>query len=98
MECTVFSNSTVLEVYWRRQTEVGTQVIRYNTIGISGSSTEDPSLTIEVTTYSDSGSYICLASNRHGSGQSEVTNLIITGSKYFKISRRLISCFKYGLS
>lgn len=88
--CSVVSNSPILEVYWSRNTDVGRQFIRYMTNGITGSSTEEPSITIEVATNSDTGSYICLASNIHGIGRSEITNLTITGSRFIVLHTHLM--------
>lgn len=48
----------------------------------TGSTVSTPSLTILSTELADTGSYTCFASNSVGTGQSTVTTLTVSGSRF----------------
>ena len=53
-----------------------------NTEKYSGSSTNTPSLTIFYVELSDAGIYTCFASNSDGTGESDMTTLIVSGKVF----------------
>ncbi|VDI63072.1 Hypothetical predicted protein, partial [Mytilus galloprovincialis] len=79
VHCGILSSSPILNVFWERNTSTEVITITPGLSGIEGSTTEDPALTILVTSYSDSGTYTCLAENSDGVGQSESVTLLVTG-------------------
>lgn len=68
---------------WQKTSNgVTTQIIVGNNEGKYGGSTvNSPGLTIYNAEYTDSGSYICIASNVLGNGQSPAYQLIVVASK-----------------
>ena len=79
LTCTVTANPTHTNVCWQRVVNgVSTTV----TIGnrYSGSTVSTPSLTISNAGQSDSGFYVCYASNSVGTGNSQQTFLDVQGS------------------
>ncbi|CAG2253540.1 HMCN [Mytilus edulis] len=73
LECTVTSVLPVTSVQWQRN--VGGLVVKY-----SGSTVNNPSLTITNTDTTDSANYVCTATNSVGTGTSSQTSLSVTGS------------------
>ena len=80
--CTVTSTSQVTSVFWQRNVNgfVTTITSNTNTNKYSGSTVNNPSLTIFNSASSDAGTYTCFASNGFGTGTSTSTSLTV-GSK-----------------
>lgn len=87
VHCGILSSSPILNVFWERNSSTEVSTITPGISGIEGSTTEDPSLTLLVTSYSDSGTYTCLAENSDGVGRSESVTLLVTGGKYSTYSQ-----------
>ncbi|CAC5381762.1 unnamed protein product [Mytilus coruscus] len=75
----VKANPPHFEVYWIQETYKGKTIIRHGDSGTSGSTTNNPSLTINTTTTTDPGQYTCVAVNVVGNGSSQVTVLNVIG-------------------
>jgi hypothetical protein len=82
--CVVTSNPAHTTVYWQRiDSNGGGSNINMNSGKYSGSTVNNPSLTISSSALSDEGNYRCYATNSIGTGQSQNTYLDVVGSKYF---------------
>ena len=83
--CTVSSTLTVNNVQWQRNVNgaISTITSTSNTNKYSGSTTNNPSLTIFNADSNDAGVYTCFATNSVGTGQSTTTTLTVTGSMYY---------------
>lgn len=76
------SNPAHTSVQWLRVLNGVTSSINLGTVGkYSGSTVNQPSLTINNPVNADEGYYICQATNSVGSGQSSQTYLDVIGSK-----------------
>lgn len=94
MNCIVVSNPFYTDVYWRKVNDVGQmKSINNGTQGITGCSVNNPSLTINFATPSDEGTYICLAGNVAGLGQSERIKLTVLAGIFLlvHIKNRIIT-------
>ncbi|XP_033751318.1 hemicentin-1-like isoform X3 [Pecten maximus] len=78
--CTVSANPAHTTVFWQRNVGGGTQSITIDGVNYSGSSVNSPSLTVLNADTSDTGTYICFATNSVGTGQSSSTTLTVTGN------------------
>ncbi|XP_033751405.1 hemicentin-1-like isoform X2 [Pecten maximus] len=76
--CNIVANPTVTSVYWTRTVSGAVNQITAAAPKYSGSVPTNPSLTIKNLISSDEGSYRCHASNSVGSGQSELTSLVVS--------------------
>lgn len=74
--CTVSAVPFQTNVYWEKD---GFAQINSGDNGYSGSTTNNPSLTINSVTTSDQGTYRCFATNIVGTGQSSTTQLTVSG-------------------
>ncbi|XP_052061299.1 hemicentin-1-like isoform X6 [Mytilus californianus] len=82
--CTVTANPTHSVVYWQKikggvTTTIDASAIS-NNARLSGSSVNSPSLVITNVNLDDIASYICFAQNSVGTGQSQQTNLAVSGA------------------
>ena len=76
------ANPVHTSVEWRKVTNTGTVPVNPGVVNkYSGSTVNTPSLTINNADNTDSGTYICTATNAVGTGQSQQTTLTVTGSK-----------------
>ena len=81
LECVVDSNPRHTDVTWFF-VEKGNRKTRVEMdSSYSGSTVNNPSLTISKAKFDDKGYYECTAENVAGVGYSDTTNLIVTGSK-----------------
>ncbi|XP_060079143.1 hemicentin-1-like [Ylistrum balloti] len=80
LECTVSSDPAHTVVFWQRIINGQTQSINIDGSKYVGSTLSSPSLVISNAANSDQGSYICLATNIVGTGQSSQTVLSVTGT------------------
>ncbi|CAG2214958.1 unnamed protein product [Mytilus edulis] len=76
LSCTVMSIPQCTAVYWIKVTERGDIVLNHGTTGTIGMTVQNPSLSLKPATITDSGVYICLASNIIGTGLSRPISLI----------------------
>ncbi|XP_069133121.1 mucin-22-like isoform X4 [Argopecten irradians] len=83
LNCTVSANPSHTSVQWLKVVNISGKY--------TGSSVSSPSLTISGVQPSDQGQYICTASNVIGTGQSSVTTLSVTNSKYLYNTCRLFN-------
>lgn len=96
MGCNVLSTPPHSLVYWEKNTSEQTFLINAGFVGIQGVVPDNPSLTIEYATLSDSAMYTCFAKNIVGIGRSSVSsNLTVVGCKfldpfhiYFKVNKQ----------
>lgn len=81
IKCQVKSNPNHTFVYWEKT--VGDTIIKMTstTKGISGSTVENPSITIEHVTPTDSGLYTCHAENIVGISSSRSINIKVKAGK-----------------
>ncbi|XP_063441331.1 hemicentin-1-like isoform X2 [Mytilus trossulus] len=81
IECQITANPQHTTVTWQRIVNGATSTINLNNAGkYSGGSINTPSLTISNTVSSDSGLYRCSATNAVGTGNSQDTQLSVTGN------------------
>ncbi|XP_076112265.1 hemicentin-1-like isoform X5 [Mytilus galloprovincialis] len=82
--CTVTANPTHSVVYWQKIKGGVTSTIDASAISnnarLSGSTVNSPSLVITNVNLDDIASYICFAQNSVGTGQSQQTNLAVSGA------------------
>ncbi|XP_021352861.1 hemicentin-1-like isoform X2 [Mizuhopecten yessoensis] len=77
--CSVSSTTTVTNVFWQRTINGQTSTITIDGVNYSGATTGSPSLNIITASTSDSGTYICSATNSAGTG-SDATQLTVSGA------------------
>ena len=82
--CDVSSSLPLTDVEWEKNSNrtITTINSNTNTEKYSGSTTNTPSLTIFYTELSDAGIYTCLASNSDGTGESDMTTLMVSGKVF----------------
>jgi hypothetical protein len=82
--CNVSSSLPLTDVQWEKNSNgtITTINTESNTEKYSGSSTNTPSLTIFYAELSDAGIYTCFASNSDGTGESDMTTLIVSGKVF----------------
>ncbi|XP_063428591.1 hemicentin-1-like isoform X14 [Mytilus trossulus] len=81
LECTVSANPFQTSVSWQKiQNGVTNNVNTGLVVKYSGSTVNNPSLTITNTDTTDSANYVCTATNSVGTGTSSQTSLSVTGS------------------
>lgn len=83
--CSVSGSPSATSVYWQKLKNGQTTTINSNTNTnkYSGSSTQNPSLTINNADDTDSATYTCFAVNSIGLANSQQTSLSVVGSKYY---------------
>jgi len=83
--CNVSSSLPLTAVEWEKNSNgtITTINTESNTEKYSGSSTNTPSLIIFYAELSDTGIYTCFASNSDGTGESDMTTLIVSGTVFF---------------
>lgn len=69
-------------MFWERNLNGEITKISSRLTGIDGVTIDNPALTINVTTLSDSGLYTCYAENEDGIGKSNVTQLHVIGGTH----------------
>jgi hypothetical protein len=84
LSCNVSSSLPLTAVEWEKNSNgtITTINSNTNTEKYSGSSTNTPSLTIFYTELSDAGIYTCFASNSDGTGESDMTTLMVSGTLF----------------
>lgn len=81
--CSVTSTPTHTHVYWTRiQNGLPVTISLTNTARYSGSTVNNPSLTISNVNQNDETYYICYATNTVGTGHSQQTCVDVIGSMY----------------
>lgn len=85
INCYVLKNNEfpVRNIHWQYVNHGVLTTIEEGTPGISGSTIEVPSLTIQTATTSESGLYTCFATNDVGIGKSKASNVTVIGGIYF---------------
>lgn len=83
INCKVDATPFHKHVYWEHRTKGLTRKLKNDTVGVSGVSLENPSLTISFVTTSDTGSYTCFAENIIGTGFSRTVQLEVKGGMLF---------------
>lgn len=88
--CTVTATPTHSQVYWTKlQSGQEVTINTANSAKYSGSTVNNPSLTINNADLSDETFYVCKASNSVGLGQSQQTYVDVSGSMIMFYSLRL---------
>lgn len=75
LKCSIQAVPPTLEVFWQRNTNDYQTIIKATSLGIGGSTVNNPSLTIQKTSASMSGEYACIARNSIGTARSLLTVL-----------------------
>ncbi|XP_021370011.1 hemicentin-1-like [Mizuhopecten yessoensis] len=79
LACNVAATPAASAIYWQRIISGTTTTMNIDEVNYFGGSLTTPSLTIQTSSSSDEGYYICSASNSVGTGQSGQTYLTVTG-------------------
>lgn len=82
LQVSIASSPGHFNIYWTKVMESETTIIHDSTIGTSGGSLFNPSLTIHFPTVSDAGIYQCHAKNAIGIGHGEHISLIVEGGNF----------------
>lgn len=85
--CDVTAEPEHTLVYWEKNSNGFISIINSQATGTTGITRISPSLTLEFPTFSDQGTYTCIAANAIGIGESKTTTLAVTGGK----------CINYGV-
>ncbi|XP_060078232.1 hemicentin-1-like, partial [Ylistrum balloti] len=80
LQCSVSASPAVSNVFWQKLINNVYTTLTTGTGAYSGATTSSPTLTVLNANSDDSGSYICMASNSVGTGQSSVVTLTVSGS------------------
>ena len=80
--CTISPASQALSVSWRRTLNGATLIVDMGSDRYSGGTVLTPSLVIKNTTLSDTGEYICSATNDAGVSAGSTIVLTVQGSKF----------------
>lgn len=82
IECQIISHPAHTTVYWQHNYNGIIRTIKNDTLGVSGIFIDNPSLTIDFITTSDSGKYTCIAENVVGVGKSQDVDLKVNGGTF----------------
>lgn len=84
--CLVNAFPQPTKIYWTKRNNDISPIVLINKEfpGISGSSIETPSLTIEYATPANKGYYSCFAENTAGVTESKPVNLIVLAGNYYQ--------------
>ncbi|VDI31226.1 Hypothetical predicted protein [Mytilus galloprovincialis] len=82
IECKVIAHPAHTTVYWQHNYNGIIRTIKNDTLGVSGIFIDNPSLTIDFITTSDSGKYTCIAENVVGVGKSQDVDLKVNGGTF----------------
>jgi len=96
LQCSFSGTPTVTSVYWRTTKNGITSTITTDGSNYGGSSLSSPSLIIYNADTSDSGTYVCYASNSVGTGQSSSIFLTVTGSKILLQRKKFVFLHLYN--
>lgn len=87
-------NFPIRKIYWQYKNNGVLTHIEAGTHGITGSTIEVPSLTIQTVTTSESGLYTCFATNDIGTGHSELINVTVVGGIYLYLSKFSVTNYR----
>ncbi|VDI16426.1 Hypothetical predicted protein, partial [Mytilus galloprovincialis] len=96
LHCDVTAKPEHSLVYWERKRNEIISTINSQAIGTTGITPNTPSLTLQFSTFSDIGTYTCVAANAIGIRQSHPTIVTITGGLPVAIIQRKHYIANYG--
>lgn len=70
-----------MHINWQRNSSGNVKIINKGAIGTDGISSNNPSLTVEATSFIDVGVYHCSATNIVGTSSSDAIHLAVVGGK-----------------
>ncbi|CAG2214960.1 HMCN [Mytilus edulis] len=79
INCSIFATSQVSNVYWQKESNGMITTLEVGLAGTKGMTIDDPSLTINFASMTDSGMYTCSALNYVGIGKSKAANITVHG-------------------
>ncbi|CAG2212939.1 HMCN [Mytilus edulis] len=98
LECNVSTHTALTRIYWEQNSSGNVIILSSDLAGISGASIENPGLTINVATSSDSAWYTCVAENKFGIGKSKVSRLNVVGGTPIVTGHETVVITTYGMS
>lgn len=79
LTCTIDAYPSISDVHWKRNSSGIVTILSSGSVGVRGINKTHPSLILDSATSSDSGTYVCIASNIAGTKHSEELTLVVNG-------------------
>lgn len=81
INCSISETHQITTVYWQKYSNGIVSRLEKGLAGTKGITIDNPSLTIDFASMTDSGIYTCIASTSFGLGKSKAANITVHGGK-----------------
>ncbi|XP_076071918.1 protein sax-3-like isoform X2 [Mytilus galloprovincialis] len=98
LACSIDAYPPIIDVHWKRNLSDIVTVISSGSVGLRGINQTHPSLILDIATSPDSGTYVCIATNNAGTGQSEEITLVVYGGIPTVTANQTSYSIRYGYS